>query len=202
MAVAPESMAWDRNCGTTRPGRRAVLAGLGLLATAPAWARGSNERYVRLICPETGESFFGPYWAEGRYLADAMRRIDWLMRDFHCDAVARIDPRLIDLLHDIRLHLGTRRPVSVISAFRTEETNDELRVEGMPAAEHSQHLIAHAADIAVDGVSPAHIETLAVRLRRGGVGGYDHHVHVDTGPVRTWSYHPHHVLHPHRRRRG
>lgn len=178
--------------GPIRIGRRGLLAGLGVVAlTRHAWPAGGYDRYVHLVCSETGEVFAGPYWSRGAYLPDAMRRIDWLMRDFHCDAVAKIDPRLVDLLHDIRLHLGTRRPVTILSGFRTLETNDELRDEGMPAASHSQHLVARAADISIDGVSVAHLHATAVRLQRGGVGGYDHYIHVDTGPVRDWAYHHH-----------
>ena len=139
----------------------------------------------------SGEGFAGPYWAEGRYLPGAMQRINWLMRDFHCDAVAEIDPALVDLLHGIGQGLGTHRTISILSAFRTPATNRELRHEGMPAAKHSQHLTARAADIAVEGVGVAHLHAAAVRLKRGGVGGYDHYIHVDTGPVRDWDYHHH-----------
>lgn len=179
-------------------GRREVLAGIGLLATmGPAWARTLRERHLRLLCPETGEHFAGAYWADGHYLADAMRRIDWLMRDFHCDAVARIDPRLVDLLHDVRLRLATARPVSILSGYRTRGTNHDLREHGLPAASDSQHLVAHAADIVVEGVSVAHLHAVALRLKGGGVGGYDHHVHVDTGPVRAWAYHLHRHTHHH-----
>jgi uncharacterized protein YcbK (DUF882 family) len=179
-----------------RVGRRVLLAGLGSIAFAGrVLAHPRRERFVHLACPETGESFSGRYWTEGGYLPNAMRSIDWLMRDFHCGAVAEIDPKLVDLLHDLRLHAGTRRPVSILSGYRTLETNDELRGEGMPAAVHSQHLIARAADVAIEGVSVPHLHALAVHLQRGGVGGYDHYIHVDTGPVRDWSYH-HHPGHP------
>lgn len=176
--------------------RRALLLGLGSLAIAGrALAHAPRERAISIVCPETGKSFAGAYSADGAYLDDAMRKIDWLMRDFHCGAVAMIDPALVDLLHDIRLHAGGRRPVTILSGYRTAETNDELRHDGLPAAVHSQHLIARAADIAIEGVNAPRLHAIAVHLKRGGVGGYDHYVHVDTGPVRDWAYH-HHPGHP------
>jgi uncharacterized protein YcbK (DUF882 family) len=184
-----------------RPARRAFLGALGTVAAfaaMPALARTERgERSIRLLCPETDERFEGVYWANGVYLSDAFARIDWLMRDFHRDRVAAIDPRLVDLMHSIARCLGTRQPVRVFSGFRTRETNIALRHEGMPAASNSEHLVARAADIAIEGVSAVHLHRIAVALRQGGVGAYEDYVHVDTGPVRDWSYHSH----PHHPRR-
>ncbi len=181
-----------------RPARRAVIGALGAAAAltavpALAWAA-RGERSIRLLCPETGERFEGVYWANGLYLPDAFARIDWLMRDFHRDRVAAIDPYLVDLMRGIARRLETRQPVCVFSGFRTRETNLALRHEGMPAASNSEHLVARAADIAIEGVSAAHLHRVAIALRQGGVGAYDDYVHVDTGPVRDWAYHrrPHH----------
>jgi uncharacterized protein YcbK (DUF882 family) len=172
-----------------RLGRRDFLAGIGAaasLAPFPAAARAARERIIRLCCPETGERFEGVYWLEDAYLPDAMRGINWLMRDFHVDAVADIDPSLVDLLHGVTLHLGTHRPISILSGYRTQSTNAELRHEGRPAARHSQHLVARAADIAIDGIGIARLRSAAERLKRGGVGSYNGYIHVDTGPVRDW----------------
>jgi uncharacterized protein YcbK (DUF882 family) len=178
-----------------RLGRRGFLAGLGAaaaLTAVPAWARTAHERLVHLVCPETGEFFDGVYWQDGQYLPEAMRSINWLMRDFHCDAVAEIDPSLVDLLHGVALNLGARRPISVLSGYRTPSTNTELRHEGRPAAAHSQHLIARAADIAVEGIDVSRLRRAASRLQRGGIGSYNGYIHVDTGPVRDWhDYHAH-----------
>lgn len=183
---------YNFNASGARLGRRAVLVGLGCgvaLAARPAWARPERERSVNLVCPETGECFSEVYWHGGLYLPDAMRRIDWLMRDFHRDAVAEIDPALVDLLHRIAIALGTRRPIGILSGYRTRATNAKLRHEGMPAARKSQHLIARAADIAIDGVAVARLHRAALNQSDGGVGAYDDYVHVDTGPRREWLLH-------------
>ncbi len=175
--------------GAPRIGRRAVLAGVACGAAfiaVPAAARPLAERHLRLLCPETGERFAGAYWRRGHFVPGAMPRIDWLMRDFHCDAVGRMDPALIDLLHRIFVAAGGQRPVQVLSGFRTRATNLVLRQEGFPAAPHSQHLEARAADIRIEGVRVSHLHRLAMRLRRGGVGLYREYVHVDTGPLREW----------------
>ena len=193
-------MALDSSNEARRLGRRKFLGALGaaaMLAVLPGIARAARgERSIRLLCPETGERFEGVYWSHGLYVPEALSRIDWLMRDFHRDRVAAIDPGLVDLMHSIARGLETQQPISVFSGFRTRETNTALRHEGMPAASNSEHLVARAADIAIEGVSVARLHRLAAHLRAGGVGAYDHYVHVDTGPVRDWSYHPHSHHHP------
>lgn len=173
-----------------------MLLGLSAAASvmaAPAWARSARERLIRLFCPETGEHFDGVYWLDGQHLPAAMRSINWLMRDFHCDAVADIDPSLVDLLHGVTLNLGTHRPISILSGYRTPSTNMALKHEGHPAAQHSQHLVARAADIAVEGIAVSRLHGAAARLRQGGVGSYKGYIHVDTGPIRDWHYYRRHA---------
>ena len=151
-----------------RIARRSVLGGLAwsaLLGAAPAWAHPLPERRLHLVCPETGEEFKDAYWCRGSYLPALMQRIDWLMRDFHCNASERMDPALIDLLQRIYLAAGGRRPIQILSGYRTLATNRALRREGMPAVTHSQHLAARAADISIEGMSIARLGRAAALQR-------------------------------------
>lgn len=179
-----------------RPARiaRRALLGVGaaaIITTACAGiarAEPGGERKLALYNPNTGERFDDVYWCDGGYVAGSLKRVDWLMRDFHQDKVAVMDPELINLLHRIGLRLGTPRPFHILSGYRTPATNRLLRREGWGAAEHSEHLVAKAADICVEGVSLKHLRHAALSLKAGGVGTYwrDHFVHVDVGPVRSW----------------
>src|SRR5579875_770192 len=82
-----------------------------------------HPRSLHLACRETGESFNDIYWAEGAYLPQALTRLDWLLRDFHCDRMTRIDPRLLDLLARLAGQLRLHGPITVTSAYRTAATN-------------------------------------------------------------------------------
>jgi uncharacterized protein YcbK (DUF882 family) len=173
--------------------RRAVLgaAAGAVLATAfggVAWAAPSGERSLALYNPYTDEHFKGVYWCDGGYEPSSLRHVDWLMRDFHQGKVRPIDPKLLNLLHRISLRLGTKRPIHILSGYRTPATDRLLRREGFAPAAHSEHLVAKAADICIDGVSLSHLRHAALSLRAGGVGTYWHYhfVHVDVGPVRSW----------------
>ena len=154
------------------------------------------EAARRLIAPRTlafhnlhtGEKLDTVYFADGRYLPDAMRHIDWLLRDFRTDQVHPIDPRLLDLLADLHGRLETREAFHVISGYRSPQTNAMLASLGDGVAQNSLHLAGMAIDIRVPGRRLRHVRAAALALKRGGVGYYPHSdfVHVDTGRIRTW----------------
>lgn len=173
--------------------RRALLGAaasmmffVGLGRTAHAALRG--ERRLLLYNPHTDERFNDVYWCDGGYVTGSLKRIDWLMRDFHRDKVAPIDRELLDLLHRLAWRVETRKPFHILSGYRTVATNRLLREEGWGAAVHSEHLQGKAADICISGVRLKHLRRAALSLKVGGVGTYwhDHFVHVDVGPVRSW----------------
>jgi uncharacterized protein YcbK (DUF882 family) len=82
--------------------------------------------------------------------------------------------------------------VDVVCGYRSAETNELLRDAGpnTGVAEHSQHIEGHAIDIRVPGEPTARIRNAALSLEAGGVGYYpkSQFVHVDVGPVRTWTF--------------
>src|SRR5205814_5537479 len=93
----------------------------------------------------------------------------------------------IDFLADVLDSVGQRK-ATILSAYRTAETNAMLARTMFGVAEHSQHIVGRALDIRVDsGLSEA--MTKARAMERGGVGWYPHSgfIHIDTGPVRNWT---------------
>lgn len=165
----------------------AALVG-GLAYPAEAARRLIAPRALAFQNLHTGETLKTVYFAEGRYLPDAMRHINWLLRDFRTEQVHAIDPRLLDLLADLHNHLETREPFHVISGYRSPKTNAMLASLGDGVAQNSFHLQGKAIDIRVPGRSLTHVRAAALMLQRGGVGYYPRSdfVHVDTGRVRTW----------------
>jgi uncharacterized protein YcbK (DUF882 family) len=95
--------------------------------------------------------------------------------------------------------------IEILSGYRTKETNDALRESGTTnAAEHSQHIEANALDLRVPGVPAAELRDAALSLGAGGVGYYpkSQFIHVDTGPVREWTFAPRGGRHSRRHRRA
>jgi len=99
-----------------------------------------------------------------------------------------MDPALLDLLHALRTHTGSRKPYQIISGYRSPATNRMLHERSSGVATKSLHMSGQAIDIRVADVPLAQLRNAALSLQRGGVGFYpgSDFVHVDTGRVRAW----------------
>jgi uncharacterized protein YcbK (DUF882 family) len=163
-----------------------VLAGSSLPAVAAPFM--PTPRMLAFDNLHTGEKLKTVYWEGGRYLPEAMRHINWLLRDFRTDQIHPIDPRLLDLLANLHVRLDSREPFEVISGYRSPETNAMLASFSDGVAQNSLHMQGMAIDIRVPGRHLRYVRAAALSLRAGGVGYYPHSdfVHVDTGRVRTW----------------
>ncbi len=175
-------------------GRRRFL---GLVAAAAvATAAVPSQAARRLLRPRavslhnlhTGEALNTVYWADGRYLPDAVQRIEWLLRDHRTDEVHAVDPRLLDLLVDLQARLHTHAPFEILSGYRSPQTNAMLASLSDGVAQNSLHLDGKAVDIRVPGRGCRYVRAAAMALRGGGVGYYPRadFVHIDTGRIRSW----------------
>jgi uncharacterized protein YcbK (DUF882 family) len=136
----------------------------------------------------TDETVDVVYWADGRLEPDALREIDWVLRDFRTGEARPIDRRLLDLLWRLRSALDTEEPYEVISGYRSPATNAMLHRAGRGVARGSLHVRAMAVDIRVPDQPLTALRDAALALRLGGVGYYpaSGFIHVDVGRVRVW----------------
>lgn len=177
-----------------RPSRRTVLgvfAGLCAVAAAPVYARSpglirkaGDFRRVSMYSQRTGEAIDTVYFANGRYIPEALTEISYFMRDWRQNAVMKYDPRNVDILAATLGLMDTSEPYLMISGYRTPKTNRMLR----GAASHSYHMKAMAADVRLKSRSVKQISGAAFACNGGGVGIYNrsNFVHMDCGPVRSW----------------
>jgi uncharacterized protein YcbK (DUF882 family) len=167
--------------------RRDLLVATGLCILMPARVAGSAvPRRLKLKNVHTGETFEGAYRDETGPIPDAIADLAHFLRDFHVNKVGPIDVGTLDFLADVMDAIGETN-ASVLSAYRTPETNARLRATMFGVAEKSQHLYGRAIDVSFDR-RLLDAETAARRMARGGVGWYprSHFVHLDTGPTRSW----------------
>lgn len=136
----------------------------------------------------THERIEAAYCVAGRYVESGLTAIDWILRDHRTGDVARIDPKLLDLLHLLKGQAGGTGAYEVISGFRSPRSNEMLRNRSGAVARHSLHLRGMAADVRLKDVPLRTLHAAALDLRRGGVGYYpgEDFVHIDTGRVRSW----------------
>jgi uncharacterized protein YcbK (DUF882 family) len=152
------------------------------------YAAATDRRSLSFVHTHTGETLSTTYFQDGNYLPASLERVDHLLRDFRTNEVHSIDPVLLDILFDLQGAAHHGGPFEVISAYRSAQTNAELRRRSSAVAEHSMHMEGRAIDIRLRGYPTAKLRDLAVALHRGGVGFYaaSDFVHVDTGRVRRW----------------
>ena len=173
----------------------AVLPGVGLLPEYEEDLPDDGKKYeLKLAHSHTDEVLDVVYRVGDTYIPDALDKLNSFLRDKHNEEVSKYDPREFDVLHTMLAKLNKSNGViSILSAYRSQETNDELRASHTSnAAEHSQHIEAKAIDLRVEGVPASELRDAALSLEAGGVGYYpkSQFVHVDVGPVRQWTYAP------------
>lgn len=136
----------------------------------------------------TGEEFNDIVKLGSFVYEDAYAELDHLMRDWRRDEVISMDRGLIDLMLSVQQEVGHAEPITVISGYRSQSTNDMLRRRMSKVAKNSYHIRGMAVDFRIKGVSTGALRQIAIHEKIGGVGYYpgSRFVHIDTGPIRHW----------------
>jgi uncharacterized protein YcbK (DUF882 family) len=171
-----------------RPSRREFLRTLAGAVPAAALLDPTTTRALSFVHTHTSERLRLEYFSGGRYLPDALQRLNQFLRDFRTGEVHPIDPGLFDLVHRLAASAGCGQPFHVISGYRSPLTNAALRRKSEAVAAGSLHMKGQAIDIRPADVPLATLHAAALALRAGGVGYYpsSNFIHVDIGRVRRW----------------
>ncbi len=169
----------------------ALIAGLWAGFGSPAIS-GGETRTISLYHIHTGESLTVTYMAGGKYVPSALKKINYIMRDWRRNEVITIDPKTIDLVWELHADLGSHAPVHIVSGYRSAKTNSFLKRVGRNVAKKSQHILGKAIDIYFPDVPTIKMRNSALVRQVGGVGYYRSSggptgfLHVDSGRVRHW----------------
>jgi len=165
------------------------------VAAAPTYAkafglmRGAGDiRRIKMYSGRSGEAVDIIYWVDGDYIPEAFDEISYFMRDWRTGTVKSIDPRTIDIATAAHHLLDTSESYTLLSGYRTPETNRLLRSHSSLVARNSLHMKGEAADLRLSTRSVSQISSAAMSCHAGGVGKYtrSNFVHMDCGDVRTW----------------
>jgi uncharacterized protein YcbK (DUF882 family) len=179
--------------GASRAGQSLSLAVLALLlgnqGLQNAVANG-DTRTISLHHMHTGEDLTVTFRRNGRYDEAALKQINHLLRDWRRDEEIAMDPRLLDIVWEVYRDVEAKAPIQVVCGYRAPATNAMLRKRSRGVAQHSQHMLGHAMDFYIPGVSLEKQREAGLRLQRGGVGYYPSSgspfIHLDVGSVRHW----------------
>jgi uncharacterized protein YcbK (DUF882 family) len=185
-------MTWSRRRVLAAGGALAGVSAAGLLAgtarSREAIAGNGKANRIALLNLHTDERLDIEYSRDGVHVPAALSAIEVLLRDFRTGEHHSIDPGLMDYLVQVAQTAGVDPVFSVISGYRSPQTNARLRERSTGVARRSLHMEGRAVDVRMAGVDCADLAAHAQRLKRGGVGYYraSDFVHLDTGAFRTW----------------
>ncbi len=171
---------------------RRYFLGVSLSAVAaPVLAKRPAERprALSLHHMHTDEKISLVYRVGDHYKRSALQQLNYFLRDFRTGDTVAMDPQLLDILYDVKVHLGDPDAgYEILSAYRSPRTNAMLRRTSNGVARNSLHLYGQALDIRFPDLGTSKIRDAALAIGRGGVGYYpgSNFVHVDTGKVRRW----------------
>jgi len=158
-------------------------------STETAVANG-DTRTLNLYHSHTGESIQATFRVNGSYDQAVLEKLNYFLRDWRNNDRTRMDPRLFDVIWEAYRTAGATQPISIVSAYRSPQTNAMLRSRSHAVAEHSQHILGRAMDTTMPGMPMERIREIGMRLQRGGVGFYPESgspfVHMDVGGIRMW----------------
>ncbi|WP_034913837.1 YcbK family protein [Erwinia sp. 9145] len=148
----------------------------------------SRPRVLTLSNLNTGESLKTEFFNGKKYDKDELARLNHFFRDYRANKIKSIDPHLFDQIFRLQSLLDTRKPVQLVSGYRSLATNNSLRSHSKGVAKHSYHTLGQAMDFHIEGIELSNVRKAALSMRAGGVGYYpkSNFVHIDTGPMRHW----------------
>ncbi len=127
---------------------------------------------------------------DGRYDEEALKQLNHYLRDWRSQEQTTMDRHLFDILWEVYRDVDGKKPIQIISSYRSPATNAMLRRRSSGVARFSQHMLGHAMDFYIPDVPLEQIRFAGLRLQRGGVGFYptsgSPFVHLDTGSIRHW----------------
>ncbi|MDE5453378.1 DUF882 domain-containing protein [Bradyrhizobium sp. CSA112] len=164
-----------------------LLAGAGTVHDATAL---NETRTLSFHHTHSGEDLTVTFKRDGRYDEEALKKLNHFLRDWRSQDQTTMDRQLFDILWEVYRDVDGRKPIQIISAYRSPATNSMLRRRSSGVARFSQHTLGHAMDFYIPDVPLEQIRAAGLRLQRGGVGFYptsgSPFVHLDTGSVRHW----------------
>ena len=164
-----------------------LLAGAGSVHDAAAL---NETRTLSFHHTHSNEDLTVTFKRDGRYDEDALKEINHYLRDWRSQDQTTMDRHLFDILWEVYRDVDGKKPIQIISAYRSPATNAMLRRRSSGVARFSQHMLGHAMDFYIPDVPLEQIRYAGLRLQRGGVGFYptsgSPFVHLDTGSIRHW----------------
>jgi uncharacterized protein YcbK (DUF882 family) len=165
-----------------------LAAGIVIASPFDGFAVTANSKHpMTFYHTHTGERLHIDYSCNGCSQSTQIK-LNSFLRDFRTGEVQPIDTGLLDIIYGIQQNSGCEGVIEIISGYRSQKTNKQLRSKSSGVASKSLHMKGQALDMRLSGLNSKKLRDVAISLQKGGVGYYakSNFVHIDTGRVRTW----------------
>jgi uncharacterized protein YcbK (DUF882 family) len=157
-----------------------ILLASGILTTASAkkidieklFAFKNETRKLHLYSVNSNKMVDIEYYENGKYIKEGLNEIYKLMADRRTGEVATIDHSLIESMYDVQTKLNTSKPISILSGYRSLETNSNMALHSDGVSTNSYHTKGKAVDLYVQGMSINEIHSIVSKVHTGGIGYY------------------------------
>ena len=144
-----------------------LLAGAGSVHDATAL---NETRTLSFHHTHSDEDLTVTFKRDGRYDEEALKKLNHFLRDWRSQDQTTMDRHLFDILWEVYRDVDGKKPIQIISAYRSPATNAMLRRRSSGVARFSQHMLGHAMDFYIPGRSaradPRRRTSPAARRRR------------------------------------
>lgn len=180
---------------------------LTTLKTATSVKEASNAVLLKFECPADqstsvqnkraayGQNYYNKYANEGSVtmgcktytkgvavkLSSNFKSTEFDCHGSSCCSKTLIDEKLVEYLQKIREHFG--KAITISSGYRCATHN-----KSVGGATASYHTKGQAADIVMNGVTPAEVAKYAESIGILGIGLYSNFVHIDTRTTKSFWY--------------
>ena len=106
------------------------MAALALVAGSfglPHSGAAADTRTISLHHVHTDEDLTITYKRNGQYDEEALKKINWIMRDWRKNEAIKMDPQEIDLLWEVYQEVGAKEAIHIICGYRSPDTNSMNR---------------------------------------------------------------------------
>jgi len=142
-----------------------LVAGAGSVHDATAL---NETRTLSFHHTHSDEDLTVTFKRDGRYDEEAFKKINYFLRDWRSQDQTTMDRHLFDILWEVYRDVDGKKPIQIISAYRSPATNSMLRRRSSGVARFSQHMLGHAMDFYIPDVPLDQIRAAGLRLQRGG----------------------------------
>ncbi len=138
-------------------------------SNAAGFLKGAGDiRKISMLSRRTGERVNTVYWIEGEYIPEALKEINYLMRDWRRNEVMKIDVRTIDIIAASHSLLDTSRTVPIVVGLsQPPHKQTMLRSKSRSVAKNSLHMLGKAADLRLGSRSVSQDQQSGNRLSCG-----------------------------------